>query len=85
LKRIFNKLKGHTQDITMNENDKHMQKFSELSIANIFKDSKLAIVARENGPVFGGPIIERTFAKLPGFKTISNKLGDILPAKLVLV
>jgi hypothetical protein len=85
LKRIFDKLKEHSQNITMNEDDKHMQKFSYKSITNIFNDSKLAIVARKNGPVVGGPIVERTFARLPGFKIISNKLGDILPAKLALV
>jgi hypothetical protein len=45
----------------------------------------LTIAIRSNGPVFGGPIVERTWAKLPGFKMLSNWLGDILPPNLVLV
>jgi hypothetical protein len=60
LKIVLNKLKGHSQDITMNESDEHLQKFSNSSIIDIFEKSNLTIAIRSNGPVFGGPIVERT-------------------------
>ncbi len=85
IRRIINKFKKHSQDITLNESDKHLQKFSYELLLNIFNDSGLKVVGSKNGPVFGGPIIERTFARLPLFKKTSNTLGDILPSKMALV
>jgi ubiquinone biosynthesis O-methyltransferase len=85
LRMAFNRLKGHKQDITMNKDDKHLQRFSYGSLQEIFKKSSLAVATMQNGPIFGGPITERTLAKIPGFKNISNCLGNIVPGKMALV
>ena len=75
-----NYMKKGRQYITLNAGDKHLQKFSFRKLEKMFSGLGLQIVARQNGPVFGGPITERSFSKLPGFKYFSNKLADLLPS-----
>ena len=85
LKMAFNRVKGHAQAITMNKDDKHLQKFNYELLIDLFNKAGLKAITLKSGPVFGGPIVERTWARMPGFKTISNWLGDILPKKMALV
>jgi len=78
-KKILSKIKQGRSAITLNEGDKHLQKFTFGILEGLFSSVGLAISAIQNGPVFGGPITERTFAKLPFFKKFSNNLANLLP------
>jgi len=79
------KIRGNKRDITLNKDDKHLQRFSYINLLKIFKNSCFEVVKQENGPVFGGPIIERTLARIPGFKVFSNLIGDKVSPRLALV
>ncbi len=83
--KIMTKIEKNRKYITLNKEDKHLQKFTFSKLMKIFSRAGLRVIARKNGPVFGGPITERTFAKIPGFKSFSNSLADILPPFCVLV
>jgi len=53
-------MKKKEQNITLNSKDRHLQKFSYINLLKIFENANLKIYQQKNGPVFGGPIIERT-------------------------